>query len=87
MDPPPLGAFALPEILIEEVQPDAGPPESFAAGELWSFQREILLADELDRAFTVEPGTWREVISLRPPRRAHRPRRLRRERGHDRTLR
>ena len=63
-DPPPLGAFALPEILIEEVQPDAGPPESFAAGELWSFQREILLADELDRAFTVEPGTWREVISF-----------------------
>ena len=64
LDPPPLGAFALPEILIEEVQPDAGPPESFATGELWSFQREILLAGELDRAFTVEPGTWREVISF-----------------------
>jgi hypothetical protein len=63
-DPPPLGAFALPEILIEEVQPDEGPPENFAAGSLWSFNREILRADELDRAFTVEPGTWREVISF-----------------------
>lgn len=63
-DPPPLGAFALPEILIEEVQPAAGPPESFAAGELWSFHREIVRADELDRAFTIEPGTWREVISF-----------------------
>jgi hypothetical protein len=63
-DPPPLGAFPLPEILIEEVQPDAGPPASFAPGELWSFRREIVRADELDRAFTVEPGTWREVISF-----------------------
>ena len=64
LDPPPLGAFALPEILIEEVQPDAGPPEGFAAGALWSFNREILRTDELDRAFTVEPGTWREIISF-----------------------
>jgi hypothetical protein len=63
-DPPPLGAFPLPEILIEEVQSDAGPPDGFAAGELWSFHREILRTDELDRAFTVEPGTWREVISF-----------------------
>src|SRR5690606_18911402 len=63
-DPPPLGAFPQPEILIEEVQPDGGPPESFAAGALWSFSREIVRADELDCAFTVEPGTWREVISF-----------------------
>lgn len=63
-DPPPLGAFPQPEILIEEVQPDAGRPESFAAGSVWSFSREMVRADELDRAFTVEPGTWREVISF-----------------------
>ena len=63
-DPPPLGAFPLPEILIEEVQPDAGPPEGFAAGAVWSFHREILRTGELDHAFTVEPGTWREVISF-----------------------
>ena len=63
-DPPPLGTFPLPEIVIEEVQPDLGPPESFAPRELWSFHREILRTDELDRAFTVEPGTWREVISF-----------------------
>lgn len=46
------------------MQPDTGPPASFAAGELWSFNREILRTDELDHAFTVEPGTWREVISF-----------------------
>jgi predicted phage baseplate assembly protein len=46
------------------VRPAAGPPASFAAGELWSFNREILRTDELDRTFTVEPGTWREVISF-----------------------
>ena len=63
-DPPALGAFPVPEILIEEVQPDAKKPENFTAGELWSFHREILRTDELDRAFTVEPGTWREVISF-----------------------
>ena len=62
--PPPLGAFPLPEILVEEVQPDLGPPESFAAGAVWSFIREVVRADEFDHAFTVEPGTWREVISF-----------------------
>ncbi|MGH6905712.1 MAG: hypothetical protein ACREIR_23585, partial [Geminicoccaceae bacterium] len=63
-DPPPLGAFPLPEILIEEVQPDAGPPEGFAPGAVWLFHREILRTGELDHAFTVEPGLWREVISF-----------------------
>lgn len=63
-DPPPLGAFPIPEILVEEVQPDSGPPSGFATGDLWRFQREILRADELDRAFTIEPGTWREIIGF-----------------------
>ena len=62
--PPPLGSFPRPEILIEETQPDGGPPEDFAAGDLWQFERQILLADEGDRAFTLEPGEWREIIGF-----------------------
>lgn len=61
---PPLGSFPRPEIIVEEVQPDGGPPESFVAGDLWQFHREILRADELDRAFTLEPGAWREIIGF-----------------------
>ena len=34
------------------------------AGDLWRFQREILLADDLDRVFTIEPGIWRDVIGF-----------------------
>ncbi len=63
-EPPPLGAFPLPEVLIEEVQPDGGPVDAFAAGEVWAFQREILRADDLDRVFTIEPGIWREIIGF-----------------------
>lgn len=62
--PPPLGALALPEILVEEVQPDGGPPESFVAGDAWQYRREILRADERDRVFTIEPGIWREIIGF-----------------------
>lgn len=62
--PPPLGAFPRPEIVLEEVQPDGGPPEDFVPGDLWRFQREILRADDLDRAFTLEPGAWRTVIGF-----------------------
>ncbi|MDO6416123.1 baseplate J/gp47 family protein [Sphingomonas sp. BIUV-7] len=63
-DPPPLGAFPIPEILIEEVQPNGGPVDSLPAGDLWHFQREILLGDERGRLFTIEPGVWRDVISF-----------------------
>lgn len=62
--PPPLGAFPIPEILVEEVQPDGGPLADFIAGDVWHFQREILRADDLDRVFMVEPGSWRDVISF-----------------------
>ncbi|MEO0760300.1 MAG: hypothetical protein AAFZ09_00550, partial [Pseudomonadota bacterium] len=62
--PPPLGAFPRPEILIEEVTPDGGPAEDFAAGDVWRFRREMLLADDLDRAFTLEPGAWRQIIGF-----------------------
>lgn len=63
-DPPPLGALPVPEMLVEQVQPDGGPADQFAAGDLWRFQREILRADELDRVFTLEPGSWREIIAF-----------------------
>lgn len=63
--PPPLGAFPLPEVVVDAVAPDAGPPEAFArTGEGWTFAREILRADEQDQAFAIEPGTWRQVISF-----------------------
>jgi hypothetical protein len=64
-DPPPLGVFPLPEVLVDEVEADAGPPEAFdRIGESWTFAREMLRADEQDQAFTIEPGTWRQVISF-----------------------
>lgn len=63
-DPPPLGAFPVPEVLVEEVQPAAGTPETWAADELWQHQREILRADDLDQVFTLEPGTWTEIIGF-----------------------
>jgi predicted phage baseplate assembly protein len=50
--------------LVEEVQPGAGPVDDFAAGDMWQFQRDILLADDLDPVFTLEPGFWREVIGF-----------------------
>jgi hypothetical protein len=63
-DPPPLGAFPIPEILIEEVQPNSGLVDNFMVGDLWQFQREMLLADDLDRVFCVESGFWHEVIGF-----------------------
>lgn len=63
-DPAPLGAFPRPEILVEEVEPAVGSPEDFIAGEMWQHQREILRADNLDQVFTLEPGTWRDVIEF-----------------------
>ena len=41
-----------------------GAVDDFPAGDVWHFQREILLADELDRVFTIEPGIWREIIGF-----------------------
>ena len=63
-EPPPLGALPIPEMLLEEVQPNTGQVDSFTPRDMWQFQRDMLLADDLDPVFTVEPGIWREVIGF-----------------------